>query len=351
MLIAFWWLALVVPASVLTQTNEGLWVWWWHTALLMLGVTLGLSIAWPRKHAAFILVLPVMVPQFLKEGTWQRLQALQIGTPLMLVISGLFTIGAAWVWTRTRLHLIQAGRTPVPCAPGPGLGLAAYTPSPPKGFVKASLLHGLVHLRTEPHQRWWMALTVMGLAILLFHPIDSLQENTFSKGMIWTAAWVITSFCMPWAGGSGGAAMGWKIAPRAWLVPGGLRRPNTSLQLMRLTGAEALKRWLLVNVLLSLFAVFYADFRWNDLPALMLWTGLAAVFSAHMWLYIASTHSNRLNFAPLPVFVTLLSMLLVAISEAHDPTGWWCLVAAGISATLAALLRIRWGRAEFRTSP
>ncbi len=144
--------------------------------------------------------------------------------------------------------------------------------------------------------------------------------------------------------------MGWKIAPRAWLVPGGLRRPTTSRQLLRLTGAVALKRWLLVNLLLSLFAVFYADFRWHDLPALMLWTGLAALFSAHLWLYIAATHSNPLNYGPLPLFIPGISMALGFTRDAREPTGWWLIVvAATVCVVLAALMRIRWARAVLRS--
>ena len=344
-----WWLALVVPASMLTQAAEGLWVWCWYTSLVVLAVALGLSLAWTRKHAAAIMVLPAMIPQLVPEGVWHKVRELQLVAPVVIGISLVFMFGAAWIWARTRSHLLQPGRAPLPDAPWFGVRLAANAALPTQSARSGDLLYGLVHLRTEPRQRWGIAVAIVGMAILLRHPIESLQENMFSRGMIWIAAWGIASFSMPWATGSGGAAMGWKIAPRAWLVPGGLRRPLTSWQLIRLTGATALKRWLIVNALVGLFAAFYADFRWHDLPALMLWTGLASLLSAHLWLYIAASRANPMNVGPLPILVPLFSVLLMAWGEASDSTWWWLLTATGLSAALAMLLPVRWGRAELRS--
>jgi hypothetical protein len=118
---------------------------------------------------------------------------------------------------------------------------------------------------------------------------------------------------------------------------------------MRLTGAEALKRWLIINALVGLFAAYYADFRWHNLPSLLLWTGLAAVTSAHLWLYIPASRSKPMNFGLLPILVPLLSMVLVDWMGISEPTWWWMLTATGLSATLAMLLPVRWGRAELRS--
>ena len=118
---------------------------------------------------------------------------------------------------------------------------------------------------------------------------------------------------------------------------------------MHLTGAEALKRWLIINALVGLFAAYYADFRWHNLPSLLLWTGLAAVTSAHHWLYIAASRSRPMNFGLLPILVPLLSMVLVDWKEVSEPTWWWMLTATGLSTALMALLRVRWTRAELRS--
>lgn len=348
--LSFWWLALVVPASMLTQAAEGLWVWCWYTSLVVLAVALGLSLAWTRKHAAAIMVLPAMIPQLVPEGAWHKVKELQLVAPVVIGISLGFMFGAAWIWGRTRSHLLQPGRAPLPDAHWFGVRLAATAAVPTPSARSGDLLYGLVHLRTEPRQRWGIVvLTVLGLAMLLRHPIESLQENMSSKGLIWFVAWGLTAVSMPWATGSGGTAMGWKIAPRAWLVPGGLRRALTSRQLMHLTGAEALKRWLIINALVGLFAAYYADFRWHNLPSLLLWTGLAAVTSAHHWLYIAASRSRPMNFGLLPILVPLLSMVLVDWKEVSEPTWWWMLTATGLSTALMALLRVRWTRAELRS--
>lgn len=363
---ALWWFALVVPASLLTQSTVGPWVWGWFTALLALVIGLGMSMAWRPVYSIVAWLLVTLLPALgvldLLSDALSQVDIVQPAVALMKQhmpnavpygllmwgVSALLGATAAWLWAHTRSYFTSTGQAPTPKASRQALRSEAKDASNTANTHQRRLLSGLVHLRTEPAQRWGIALGVLGLAILLRHPIESIQASMIAKSMIWFAAWAITSLSMPWAIGSGVGPMGWKLAPRAWLVPGGLRRPLTSEQLMRLTGPKALKRWLIINALLGVFAAFYADFRWHDLPALLLWTALASLLSAHLWLYIAASHANPMNVGVLPLMVPALSLLLAAPLESTNRTWWWLLAATGISAALAALLRVRWARAELR---